>query len=96
VRRLQLPELESHEVRHSPSGFEWGYYGSGPAELARAILVTAFPDDPIVRRPACYQHFKQDVVAELPHEFRLTLTEIRAWRARWDHRESARRLHHAS
>ena len=23
---------------HSPSGFEWGYLGSGPAQLALAIL----------------------------------------------------------
>ena len=23
---------------HSPSGFEWGYYGSGPSQLALAIL----------------------------------------------------------
>ena len=22
-----------HYVRHSPDGFEWGYYGSGPADL---------------------------------------------------------------
>ena len=23
---------------HSPDGFEWGYYGSGPAQLALALL----------------------------------------------------------
>ena len=28
-----------HLVRHSPTGFEWGYAGSGPAELARCILL---------------------------------------------------------
>jgi len=29
------PERESLElVNHSPSGFEWGYGGSGPAQLA--------------------------------------------------------------
>ena len=26
--------------RHSPTGFEWGYGGSGPAQLALAILTT--------------------------------------------------------
>ena len=27
-----------HYLKHSPDGFEWGYGGSGPAELARSIL----------------------------------------------------------
>lgn len=28
-----------HHVKHSPTGFAWGYTGSGPADLARCILV---------------------------------------------------------
>ena len=28
-----------HHVKHSPTGFTWGYQGSGPAELARCILI---------------------------------------------------------
>lgn len=27
-----------HVVRHSPTGFEWGYPGSGPADLALSIV----------------------------------------------------------
>lgn len=27
-----------HLVLHSPDGFEFGYYGSGPADLARSIV----------------------------------------------------------
>ncbi|MBT9252140.1 MAG: hypothetical protein KM296_00220 [Brockia lithotrophica] len=27
-----------HVERHSPTGFEWGYGGSGPADLALSIL----------------------------------------------------------
>lgn len=27
-----------HVVHHSPTGFEWGYGGSGPADLALSIL----------------------------------------------------------
>lgn len=30
-----------HFMRHSPDGFEWGYGGSGPAELARCMLIDA-------------------------------------------------------
>jgi hypothetical protein len=31
----------THYPRHSPAGFEWGYGGSGPADLARALLIDA-------------------------------------------------------
>ncbi len=30
-----------HHVKHSPDGFSWGYTGSGPAELARSLLIHA-------------------------------------------------------
>ena len=35
------PDLRNH----SPTGFEWGYGGSGPAELALALLADHFDDD---------------------------------------------------
>lgn len=34
---FNLP-LYLNEVNHSPTGFEWGYGGSGPAQLSYAIL----------------------------------------------------------
>ena len=34
----------NHVVRHSPTGIEWGYHGSGPADLARSVLL-AFADE---------------------------------------------------
>jgi len=43
---------------HSPSGFEWGYGGSGPAQLALAIyqdfklaLIAALIENPFVIYP---------------------------------------------
>ena len=83
---LALPKLRTthwlRDARHSPTGFEWGYGGSGPAELARAILMRVYPDDDMVRNPRCYQRFKADVIQQLPREaFTLTETEVRAWRA---------------
>lgn len=33
-----------HHVKHSPTGFSWGYAGSGPAELARCLLIDALGD----------------------------------------------------
>jgi Family of unknown function (DUF6166) len=49
---------------HSPSGFEWGYVGSGPAQLALAILADHCNDDEEAFN--LYQRFKWAVVAELP------------------------------
>lgn len=42
--RDQQRRLE-HHVRHSPDGFAWGYGGSGPADLARSILIDALGDE---------------------------------------------------
>jgi len=41
---------------HSPTGFEWGYGGSGPAQLALAILAEHLGDDHAALR--LYQDFK--------------------------------------
>ncbi|WP_045385694.1 DUF6166 domain-containing protein [Mycobacterium avium] len=34
-----------HAVKHSPTGMTWGYCGSGPADLARSLLIHALGDD---------------------------------------------------
>lgn len=53
------PSLEIYN--HSPDGFEWGYHGSGPAQLALAILLeeTGNPQFALEH----YQDFKRDVIA---------------------------------
>jgi len=49
---------------HSPTGFEWGYGGSGPAQLALAILADHCGND---RQAFDFHHrFKWAVIAELP------------------------------
>jgi len=45
---------------HSPTGFEWGYAGSGPAQLALAICAHALNHD--TRAQQVYQRFKARVV----------------------------------
>jgi len=60
---------------HSPTGFEWGYAGSGPAQLALAIVADHLGNDDQALN--LYQRFKWTVVAELPHrEWILTSEEI--------------------
>jgi hypothetical protein len=49
---------------HSPTGFDWGYCGSGPAQLALAIL--AHHCDSNEEALDLYQRFKWAVIAGLP------------------------------
>lgn len=51
-------------ANHSPTGFEWGYAGSGPAQLALALLVDATGDEQTALR--LHQEFKFTVIAKLP------------------------------
>lgn len=51
---------------HSPAGFNWGFGGSGPAQLALAVCADALGDDD--RAQDVYQAFKFRVVAGLPAE----------------------------
>jgi hypothetical protein len=47
---------------HSPTGFAWGYGGSGPAQLALAILADLHGD---AKALAWYMPFKWRVIAQL-------------------------------
>lgn len=56
-----------HDIaNHSPDGFEWGYGGSGPAQLALALVANCCGDK--AATPAVYQAVKWDIVAKLPHD----------------------------
>ena len=50
---------------HSPTGFEWGYNGSGAAQLALAITSDAVGDE-WARHRGHYQAFKFARVGTLP------------------------------
>ena len=57
-------DLPSHlgVYRHSPSGFEWGYLGSGPAQLALALCVEVVGPARALR---IHQAVKERLVAPL-------------------------------
>ena len=57
---------------HSPTGFEWGYGGSGPAQLALALAADVLGDDEAAL--GVYQRLKFRVVARLAADS-WTLTE---------------------
>ena len=72
------------EVRnHSPTGFEWGYGGSGPAQLALALVLDYFEtfheDGDENAAMIMYQAFKFAVVGRLGDEWTLTTEDIRAF-----------------
>lgn len=64
-------------INHSPDGFNWGYGGSGPAQLALALLLQTTGSRKTATR--YYQDFKWDVIAKLAEQWELTDTEISQW-----------------
>ena len=64
-RMTPLP-LRLDIVNHSPTGFAWGYSGSGPAQLAVAILADWMGCDHAAR--ALHQRFKAAAIACLPEK----------------------------
>lgn len=64
VDGVQLDLQRSLEVvKKSPTGFAWGYSGSGPSQLALAILLQ-FTDDDTARK--LFHQFKDEFIAPLP------------------------------
>lgn len=67
-------------VNHSPTGFNWGYHGSGPAQLALAILLKATNKETAM---CWYQTFKSEVIAALPTDgflfWTLTVKDVKEW-----------------
>lgn len=76
-----LLDLRLDLRNHSPTGFEWGYCGSGPTQLALAILADHFKNlghyYPCSMALTFYQSFKLRVVQHLPHGgWEMTTDEI--------------------
>jgi hypothetical protein len=64
-------------VNHSPDGFNWGYFGSGPSQLALAILSDFKGDEFALRN---YQDFKADIISTWQNnQWKLTGKEIKQW-----------------
>jgi hypothetical protein len=57
------PDQSQKVYNHSPDGFNWSYGGSGPAQLALAILLEKCTKEEALKR---HQDFKWAVIAGLP------------------------------
>lgn len=92
-RRKVVTNVPRTVVHHSPSGYEFGYGGSGPADLALNVLNLFAPPGADGLRPVrCYRHaasrtawqlhqlFKWKFIGPLPEEGGVIPgTLIRAW-----------------
>lgn len=84
-----LDPAESQKLKnHSPDGFMWGYYGSGPAQLALAICLKLFPAH---RALHLYQAVKAQFVSQWQYtgDFEAEIEPIREWCETYiaDHKE---------
>ena len=76
------PKILNHKKslrvrRHSPDGFNWGYSGSGPAQLALAILLDLYPEKGDDWAHRIHQRFKFSVIAKLSEDtWTLTTDDI--------------------
>jgi len=75
-----------HVAYHSPSGLEWGYGGSGPADLALSILCDLLDEHPqgmeeIERTQAWHFHqaFKWQVVSTWGEAWHIREDQVRHW-----------------
>jgi len=88
---LALP-LHLELVNHSPTGFNWGYSGSGPSQLAFAIIYEYLVRvDNYDRKKAksltqyCYHDFKNEFIATLPQtmDWEINGSGINAFLLKW-------------
>ena len=64
-RGPQYPLNPRFDLRnHSPTGFAWNYGGSGPAQLALALLADVTGDDDVAQK--LYQAYKWEIIGRLP------------------------------
>ncbi len=76
--RVSIPQAI---VKHSSTGYAWGYGGSGPADLALNILAR-FIGRERAEENGLYQLFKWDFIAPLPYEGGVIRGDaVRAWLA---------------
>ena len=69
----------SQHLRIHSFEFNWGYSGSGPAQLALALLLDASLEPEHAQRH--YQRFKEQVIAPLPggKDFRFPRAKLLSW-----------------
>ena len=71
------PKSSQKFFNHSPDGFQWGYGGSGPAQLALALLLDVTNDPELSVR--LHQTFKRHFVAAWGEKWQILSDDIETW-----------------
>ena len=71
------PKPSQDIINHSPDGFNWGYGGSGPAQLALGILLDVTGDSNLALR--YYHDFKNDCIRGMPDNWKLKEVSVLTW-----------------
>ena len=77
IDRLLPVEPSLKVVNHAP-GFQWGYAGSGPSQLAMAILLD-YTKGNVDMSKSFYQYFKFEFVSKWQDSWSITESEIHNW-----------------
>ena len=70
-----------HVIYHSPSGFEWGYGGSSPADLALSILAHYFKEKYLTT--AYFKKFHSLPSQAWEYHQRFKWNFVAAWKVNW-------------
>jgi hypothetical protein len=64
--QILTPDEGQKYHNHSPDGFNHGYSGSGPAQLAISVMIAVY-GKPVIGSYH-YQHLKDAVIAKMPQD----------------------------
>jgi hypothetical protein len=89
----QASNVVQHEIRHSPTGMGFAYGGSGAADMALNILITACGREVAYYR---YQDFKRAFIETMPETGGvITLAQVRNWTSAQEAAEPLPRFYRA-
>ena len=80
IDEARISTANSYRLRpHAPDGgVSWGYHGSGPSQLALALLLHFGATDK--EALDWYQEFKREIISELPaSDFTMEETRVTEW-----------------
>ncbi len=94
---LEISPRRSQKIwNHSPDGFSWGLEGSGPAQLALALLLDRGETEAAAVR--MHQDFKRDVVAKFAQgkDFEIHAATIDNWIGAWQKQNNINLTEHTT
>lgn len=77
IQHQLTPERSLRLRNHSPTGFNWGYGGSGPSQLALALLLDLTNDEKIAQDR--YIDFRNQYVSGWSDSWEITEQTINEW-----------------